>query len=100
MSKGIYYGGYFGRCISCVPNPFHPYVVEHQSEFYPVDQSTQYSRYLDRVYEAFQRAAKAAYEERGYTDEELIYGVQRKDYEKLQAVADRYYQRATEAMRN
>ena len=89
---------YYQRFTGVTWNPCNSYVREHWQELYPVDHSTQYSRYLDRVYEAFQEAAKAAYEHKGYTTAERKYGVKREHYEKLQAIADRYYDRATNAI--
>lgn len=89
---------YYQRFTGVTWNPFNSYVREHWQELYPVDHSTPYSKYLDRVYYAFQQAANAAYEQKGITTEERKYGVKREDYEKLQAVADRYYNRALNAL--
>lgn len=89
---------YHPRLSSVTWNPLNPYVLKNWKDFYPVDQSTPYSRYLDRVARAFERAAEAAYEQRGYTIAERKYGVTRKDYEQLEAIADRYRERAINAM--
>lgn len=74
MSRGIYYGGYFGRCVSFIPNPFHPYVRAHWSEFFPEDEApekeqkadSQYKQYLHRLVVAYREAMKNAKSEREY----------------------------------
>lgn len=91
--KKTYYGGYFGT-IAGVINPCHPY---WQKNGYFEREESQYEAYLWCMYDFFSSAAKAAYEQKGYTTFERRKCVRKGDYEALQATADYYYERYLKA---
>lgn len=88
MSRA-YYGGYFGR-IAGVVNPFNPYWTK--IGYWPQEES-QYCKYLYEMYEIFSDAAKAAYEQKGFSIFECKGCIRKEDYAALEATADYYFKR-------